>query len=241
MRKNCDKKIYLLIGVCFLIIIGCFLWFFDKNSKNDDVNYLSYDNPLINDTYGLFLSDDSGDLIVSLTQPFVETITNNDLTSEEKKYIAYHHYMNELLDTENCDEYITMLEKEGFYCGNSLEEEHSKDTIVVDEKLLKYYVEKIFGDDSYESGTFMGSSSTNMYYYNDKYVLCSEGAGGHNPIFSNTFTKAYIKGDVLTIEAKVLVDNVDENYDEYRFIYTFEKNSDTDSYVFSSLKKEKVE
>jgi hypothetical protein len=144
---------------------------------------ISYDNPILDDTYELFSSKITTDFEWTLNYPRIETIMNENLTAEQKNYVAFSNYLKDKADLKECSEY-KYADNTSFGCAWVYEHEYPTSegyTYVVKEEDMKKYVEKIFGVGTYKSATFDYGLACRFYYANGEYFeQCTNGGYGRN-------------------------------------------------------------
>ena len=250
--KKVKKEGNAKLGCLYLAIIGLgvvTLFLFYKAFLNpkvivaDDAKTLNEkiynkNGLAVNEIYDWINLSGCNNLYYEFYNPKVQSITRTDLSDEFKLYMAYLQLKHKDIEEKKCSNFSAALHKNDkdkkWFCGTeylnskveSFDDTNSK-TEIVDGKLLKGQVEKMFGKGSYKKKNFSINSDTRYLYdeENEKYILQSKS----EDVKCNTFTTKLteVTNGTTEIGLKVLL-TIDGK--EYIKFVVFEKSQDGNYY-----------
>ena len=241
-KLGCLYLVIIVLGVASLFL--AYKAFLNpKVIVTDDVKTLNekiYNKKglVVNELYDWINLTGCNNLYYEFYNPEVESITRTDLSDEFKLYMAYLQIKNKNMEEKTCSNYSAALHKNDkdkkWFCGTdylnskveSFDDTNSK-TKIIDSKLLKEQVEKMFGKGSYKKKSFSINSDTRYVYdeSNEKYILQSKS----EDVKCNTFTTKLteVTNGTTEIGLKVLL-TIDGK--EYIKFVVFEKSQDGNYY-----------
>lgn len=244
-----------VLGILFTLILGVVVLIFtyDSKDKNEvkengeeqkeqvkvEFDLIDEKDKILDETYRLFEFKKSVDIIYDLTYPREEYIIKDSLSAGQKNYIAFVNYLEETAEEKSCKDYsfadqVNDGTTDGFSCGEYHEDGSIVNTIVIKEEILKFYVEKIFGLNTYEAQMFYDGSACRMYYAKGEYFRQCAPMGGTDGGYEHIFSKAYKAGKLLIIEENV--EPIGE-FDSNKYLYTYVFELVDGNYIFYSLNK----
>lgn len=250
------KTPYLLIILILLAFIGYFVYndYLKPKDKVDPATEwqrkrtANIDSLVVQQLYS-YVNLDGCDDQIKFFYNDKESVSLNELTEENRNYLAYRQLKYSSIKKKNCSNYPTSLHKSDnlglWYCGDDVLSSTASDysdnsavTRVISGDDIKTQVNRMFGADIYRAKTFLVSSSERYLYDSntDSYILQSFAGENSCKGYTNKLERAYQQGDNLTIVVKV-VNN--ENKKVQLFYYTFVESEDG-NYYFNSLKKQNV-
>jgi len=259
-----EKNNNVLIGVLVVIVLGlsvfiCYDKFLSKpdNDKGDN----KVEEKTQNDTGKEEKLDINSDFVKELynsvhvfsgsmevhdyhfnNSSLITKLDAKDFNSEYKVYYGYRQIPIMYLETkkESCAQYND-IDFESNKCGYIQKMGFdSATTLVLDDSIIKTYVEKLFGEGSYQPVSKFSTMTGDKYYYSNsklKYVFAEVEKGGSGPKPEYKMESASkLNDNVYIIEEGVYYtgDNF-ETKETAKFKLTFKKSAS--SYIFDSVEK----